>query len=75
MHYLLTDATQIFSGEIPYSDVQNEVEVLLKYVVPRVLPKRPSGVEDRHWDILMLCWSAEPQARPSAKALTALFVA
>ncbi|THG93546.1 hypothetical protein EW145_g8351 [Phellinidium pouzarii] len=67
-------ALEIFSGEVPYCNVQNEMEVLLKYVVPGILPERPTkAVSDRHWNALKWCWATDSATRPSSKALSALF--
>lgn len=61
---------------MPYQDVQNEMEVLLKYVVPGIVPVRPTGekaVKDTHWDAVRKCWAKDPQARPFSKTLPSLF--
>ncbi|KAL5530598.1 hypothetical protein ACEPAF_6856 [Sanghuangporus sanghuang] len=69
-------AYEIISGEMPYSGIQNEMEVLLNYVVAGTPPERPTGgntVEDEHWDAISRCWAKEPQTRPSSKTLTLKF--
>jgi serine/threonine protein kinase len=80
-------ALQTFTGDVPYASVQNEMEVLLRYVVHGVPPERPSRlsavvadegtgsiITDVHWSALQLCWSPDPQMRPSSKALASIFV-
>ncbi|KAL5508382.1 hypothetical protein ACEPAH_6001 [Sanghuangporus vaninii] len=69
-------AYEIITGEMPYSGIQNEMEVLLKYVVAGIPPERPTGgstVEDEHWHTISKCWAKDPQTRPSSKTLTHKF--
>ena len=63
---------------MPYSVVQNEMEVLLRYVIAGIAPERPTGgniVEDKHWEAITKCWAKDPQARPSSKTLSHMFEA
>ena len=69
-------SNQVFSGNIPYHDIQNEMQVLLKYVIPGIPPARPMGskiIEDRHWDAILRCWSKDPLSRPASKVLGGMF--
>lgn len=70
------NAVQVFSNEIPYFEVQSEIEVLLKYAIPGITPTRPRGyneVRDTHWNVIEQCWLKDPRARPLSKALSRLF--
>ncbi|KAL5527259.1 hypothetical protein ACEPAG_6050 [Sanghuangporus baumii] len=69
-------AYEIITGEMPYSGIQNEMEVLLKYVVAGIPPERPTGrntVDKEHWDAISRCWAKEPQTRPSSKTVSHMF--
>ena len=61
---------------MPYHEVQNEMEVLLRYVIPGITPKRPMGyksVEDAHWQVVTKCWAKDAQSRPFSKTLADMF--
>ncbi|TDL29261.1 kinase-like protein [Rickenella mellea] len=68
-------ALEIFTGSIPYADVEYDIEVLLKYVVAGVRPRRPRNkpIHDIHWSAIHQCWSNEPIKRPRTTALASLF--
>ncbi|QRV97879.1 kinase domain protein [Ceratobasidium sp. AG-Ba] len=73
---------ETFTGEIPYPNKSDQV-IYEVVIARRQLPVRPNDImipEDDHgnrlWDLLMHCWSYEPEDRPSApevvKALKAI---
>ncbi|KAF8845927.1 kinase-like protein [Paxillus ammoniavirescens] len=59
-------AFQVFSGQLPWSEVQKDAAVVL-HVAEGRKPCRPKSrpVDDRHWEFIERCWS-EIQERPSA---------
>ncbi|KLO12803.1 kinase-like protein [Schizopora paradoxa] len=66
-------ALEVFTGDRPYHYVQSDMEVLLKYIVNRIKPARPKGIQDDHWQVVDQCWATDPQSRPSSRSLSGLF--
>ncbi|CAE6399575.1 unnamed protein product [Rhizoctonia solani] len=62
---------EIFTGEIPYSEIQNDLAIVTK-IVQGIPPVRPldkiknTGSGDRTWELLLSCWVLTPELRPSA---------
>ena len=59
------------TGEQPFAEVRRTTEVLIK-LQRGERPKRPVGAEfkargldDKLWNILLLCWSNNPDDRPT----------
>lgn len=57
---------------MPYADTDNLPQVVMKKMGRDGLPDRPQdsrvferGLNDRMWELLCLCWSRNPQHRPS----------
>ncbi|CAE6411990.1 unnamed protein product [Rhizoctonia solani] len=85
---LLTDATahtreadvyalgmtilEVFTGDIPYSNVKNNFAVMHHVVSKKEFPTRPTdslprdSFGDEIWEALTACWSYEPIDRPHA---------
>ncbi|KIK90982.1 hypothetical protein PAXRUDRAFT_831222 [Paxillus rubicundulus Ve08.2h10] len=59
---------QVCSGEVPYADLRNKVQVL-HALTKGVTPSRPVTplVNDRMWDFIQRCWSTQEAKRPSAE--------
>ena len=65
---------QIFSGNVPFHDVQNDVTVALK-VIQGKRPLRPVQCEnDAVWGIIEDCWKEKPTDRPTAKDVVGIMV-
>ncbi|CAE7209647.1 unnamed protein product [Rhizoctonia solani] len=61
---------EIFTGVVPYPNCQKDFSVI-KAVERGTLPTRPTqlGEDDKGsmmWDLMVLCWSREATARPTA---------
>ncbi|CAE7080578.1 unnamed protein product [Rhizoctonia solani] len=62
---------ETITGEIPYHG-KNEFNVMRLVTLEKELPERPQCMlvgdrrADKLWEMLVQCWSYEPEARPSA---------
>lgn len=61
---------------MPYDDAENLPQVVTKKLEKDGLPNRPQdalaferGLDDRMWELLRVCWSRDPQCRPSIDEL------
>ncbi len=61
---------------MPYDDAENLPQVVMKKLEKDGLPDRPQdvlaferGLDDRMWELLCVCWSRDPQSRPSIDEL------
>ncbi|KAF9460455.1 kinase-like domain-containing protein [Collybia nuda] len=73
---------EIFSGNIPFYDINSDYPVILK-VMQGIRPPRPShfepsgescdslGLDDHMWNILEDCWLPEPTSRPGISEVVA----
>ena len=59
---------QVLSGDIPWSEKTTYQVVALKLSAHKP-PSRPicTGVGDKHWGLMVRCWSSAPQLRPTAR--------
>ncbi|KAF8836377.1 kinase-like protein [Paxillus ammoniavirescens] len=59
---------QVCSGEVPYVNLQRDVQVLLA-LSRGVKPSRPqtAWMNDRIWDFIQRCWGEHSAKRPSAE--------
>ncbi|KIJ09453.1 hypothetical protein PAXINDRAFT_172480 [Paxillus involutus ATCC 200175] len=59
---------QVCSGEVPYANLQRDVQVLLA-LSRGVKPSRPqtAWMNDRIWDFIQRCWGEQSAKRPSAE--------
>jgi serine/threonine protein kinase len=59
------DPVQIMTGEHPYNDLKNNVQVFNK-LSQGITPKRPRMpiLNPRVWDLMERCWSTAPLDRP-----------
>ncbi|KAI0262880.1 hypothetical protein BC834DRAFT_939214, partial [Gloeopeniophorella convolvens] len=61
---------EIFTDNVPYSNIQNEVHVPL-VIRDGTLPARPENsiitraLSDTMWDLMNQCWRRDPEERPS----------
>ncbi|KAJ7789054.1 kinase-like domain-containing protein, partial [Mycena leptocephala] len=55
---------EIFTGTIPFPDL-NDVAVMFR-VMNNERPTKSSSILDSVWTLMMECWKAKPQERPSA---------
>ncbi|KAG2347902.1 kinase-like protein [Suillus weaverae] len=60
---------QVSTGDVPWPHLINAAAILRKVVVEEETHPRPDDdrVTDQHWKFMTLCWSKEPDARPSAE--------
>jgi serine/threonine protein kinase len=67
---------EILSGHSPFNNIPSEVDVIFA-IYNREHPSRPPifdpatsrGLDDRMWALMMECWNANPDNRPTANAL------
>ncbi|TYJ57636.1 hypothetical protein B9479_001718 [Cryptococcus floricola] len=59
---------ELLTGKPPYSDVHNSMTVLFR-IVEDEMPPLPSGISDDLADFLRLCFTKDPDTRPSAAVL------
>ncbi|KAG1781802.1 kinase-like domain-containing protein [Suillus placidus] len=59
---------QVLTGDVPWPHLINAAAILRKVVFEEETHPRPDDnrVTDQHWRFMTLCWSKEPDARPSA---------
>ncbi|KIJ68104.1 hypothetical protein HYDPIDRAFT_25549 [Hydnomerulius pinastri MD-312] len=61
---------QVLSGQVPYHDLRNDRQVLVKMMVG-ITPRRPVAfpiIEDEHWDFIRQCWAPlDTRRRPSSE--------
>ena len=62
---------QLFTHEIPYAEIKKFLQVVYKKKEMDGVPSRPldprvieRGLDDRMWELLLLCWSYDPEDRP-----------
>ncbi|KAF8351817.1 kinase-like domain-containing protein [Amanita rubescens] len=67
---------ELFTHKMPYDDAENLPQVVTKKLENDGLPDRPQdalaferGLDDRMWELLCVCWSRDPQGRPSIDEL------
>ncbi|KAH7320437.1 kinase-like domain-containing protein [Rhizoctonia solani] len=66
---------EILAGILPYSG-KREATIIYLVVTKQQPPDRPDGIPvgseagDKLWNMLLRCWSFEPEARPSASEVT-----
>ncbi|KAG1870673.1 kinase-like domain-containing protein [Suillus subalutaceus] len=60
---------QVLTGNIPWPHLINVAAILRKVIFEEETHPRPDDnrVTDQHWKFITLCWSKEPDARPSAE--------
>jgi serine/threonine protein kinase len=60
---------QVLTGNIPWPHLINAAAILRKVIFEEEIHPRPDDnrVTDQHWKFMTLCWSKEPDARPSAE--------
>jgi hypothetical protein len=65
----------MFSGEYPFRDIENDFQVMFAVKNGR-RPAQPSGnlsqargLNDKIWDLIRACWTAEPSERLSASTI------
>lgn len=68
--------TQIFTGHPPFHHILSEVDVILavynhEHPLPPLIsdPATSCGLDDRMWAVMMRCWNANPEERPTANDL------
>jgi len=74
IYALAMTAIEIFTGNIPSSDLRSEFQVLLAVVERRAWPELPSFLDKNRMlrELMHSCWSKNPKARPSAQRLAAV---
>ena len=72
---ILFSINQVFTGKIPYDDINNDVRVI-NAITNGVLPPHPPqdlciscGLDDAMWDIIEACWKMHPGDRLSASSV------
>ncbi|KAF8736279.1 hypothetical protein AX14_000540 [Amanita brunnescens Koide BX004] len=62
---------ELFTHEIPYAEIKKFLQVVYKKKEMDGVPSRPldprvieRGLDDRMWELLLLCWSYDPEDRP-----------
>ena len=62
-------AQEVITGKFPFSNLQNEVSVMMAIMNGRVPERSPSDEphpgSDKLWNICTLCWEKSPKARPT----------
>ena len=65
------NCTQLYTHEIPYSEIKRYLQVVDKKMKGHGVPSRPidqqvvkRGLDDSMWALLLLCWSDNPEDRP-----------
>ncbi|CUA76262.1 hypothetical protein RSOLAG22IIIB_12174 [Rhizoctonia solani] len=60
---------EILAGTLPYND-KREQTIIYLVITKQEPPERPGNIPigegDKLWNLLLRCWSFEPEARPSA---------
>ncbi|CAE6412074.1 unnamed protein product [Rhizoctonia solani] len=64
-----------FTGEVPFQD-KSETSVLVDVMLRGKVPERPEALHPRYdnqndalWELLLKCWNARPNERPTAKEI------
>ncbi|KAF8328330.1 kinase-like domain-containing protein [Amanita rubescens] len=67
---------ELFTHRVPYADIKKNIQVIKKKEKPDGIPNWPQdgqaigrGLDNRMWGLLCLCWSKNPQDRPSIDEL------
>ncbi|KAG9118998.1 hypothetical protein FRC07_006204 [Ceratobasidium sp. 392] len=70
----VTSNQEIFTGELPYSNIKNDWEITMAVAIHKRLPDRPleqiptnDSQGDMLWTLLTKCWQHEPEERPTAE--------
>lgn len=59
---------QVLTGNVPWPHLINVAAILRKVIFEETHPRPDDDrVTDQHWKFITLCWSKEPDARPSAE--------
>lgn len=66
-------ALQVFTGKRPYHYIAHKGQLLVHKISKRILPNKSSDVLDEHWEVIQMCWTANPHSRPSSEQLLSLF--
>lgn len=67
-NHLLTGLWKLFTLEIPFSEYEDGLPLLLR-LQKDIIPDRPpdaTGLNDEMWHFLCRCWSSKPHRRPKA---------
>ena len=74
--YWALNFAQLFTHRVPYADIKKNIQVIKKKEKPDGIPDWPQdgqaigrGLDNRMWGLLCLCWSKNPQDRPSIDEL------
>ncbi|KAJ7477420.1 kinase-like domain-containing protein [Mycena latifolia] len=59
---------QVLCGEIPFSDIHNDVRVIIAVKDGR-RPERSQAISDVNWAFLQQCWNTDPTSRPSVSEI------
>ena len=73
---MMLNFSQLYTHEMPYININKTFHVYSKKRQGDGLPDRPQdervvkrGLDDRMWGLLCLCWSKDPERRPSINEL------
>ena len=61
---------ELLTGDRPFRETDKDIAVAIELISGR-LPQRPGspadtrGLDDRLWGIMMACWNARPEERPT----------
>ncbi|KAJ3566372.1 hypothetical protein NP233_g7052 [Leucocoprinus birnbaumii] len=80
-HPVFTFFNEILSGNVPYCQISRENRVS-GAIVGGIKPIRPgqgnvngNEISDSFWQIMLMCWEVEPEARPVCSTVQQVFLA
>ena len=71
---------ECITEEVPFSHISRDAAVVYARIAKRQRPYRPDGqdpknyVSDDLWDLMMRCWSDEPDNRPTMEQTHSFFL-
>ncbi|KIJ67424.1 hypothetical protein HYDPIDRAFT_108191, partial [Hydnomerulius pinastri MD-312] len=57
---------QVLSGEVPYSNLKNDAQVIFA-ISQGIIPLRPQWIHNRQWGFIQQCWSKSLGDRPTSR--------
>jgi len=71
---------ECITEEVPFSNLARDAAVIHARITKEQCPPRPDGEDPKHrvsdglWDLMMRCWSAKPDQRPTMGYVHSFFL-